>query len=58
MMEALVEPLSLCSTLGKDENGLLPLVSAKHILRKQPTKFSSSRFDRSDIGGDLITVRE
>jgi len=58
MMKAGIEPLSLCSTLGQDENCPFPLVTAKHILGKQLADFSSSRFDRSDIGGDPITLRE
>lgn len=32
LKEALVEPLSLCSTLRQDEGGPLPLVGAKNIL--------------------------
>src|SRR5688572_901430 len=58
MKEALVEALSLCSTLGQDENRPLPLVGAKHILGKQLAEFSSARFDRSDLGGDPLTLRE
>ncbi len=53
-----MKPLSLYSTLGQDVSGPLPLVSAKHILDKQLAEFSSSRFNRSDLGGDPITLRE
>ena len=44
LKEALVEPLSLCSTLRQDEGGPLPLVGAKNILGKQLAEFSCSRF--------------
>ena len=57
-MEPLIEPLSLCSTLGQDKSGPLPLVGAKHILGKQLTEFSSSHLDGSDLGGDPVTLRE
>ena len=56
--KAFAKPLSLCSTLGQDVSGPLPLVSAKHILDKQLAEFSSSRFNRSDLGGDPITLQQ
>ena len=58
MMERRVEPLALCSTFRKHAGGPLSLVSTERILGKQLAEYSSPRFDRSDLGGDPITLRK
>ena len=55
MMQTLVEPLSLCSTLGEDKSRPLPLVGAKGVGRKQLAQPGSSSSDGGDFGGDPIT---
>ena len=58
MKKAVIEPLVLFATPGQDEDGTFPVVTAKNFLGKQLADFSSSRFNRSDVGGDPITLRE
>jgi len=58
MMNAIIEPLALFATPCQDENGTFPFVTAKNFLGKQLTDFRGSRFDRSNVGGDPITLRE
>ena len=58
MKKAVIEPLALVATPGQDEDGTFPVVTAKNFLGKQLADFSSSRFDRANVGGDPITLRE
>ena len=55
MMQALVEPLSLCSALGEDKSRPLPFVGAKGVGGEQLAKLGSSSSDGGDFGGDPIT---
>jgi hypothetical protein len=55
--KAVVEPLPLFAALRQDEDGTLPVVTAKNLISEQLADFSSSRFDGSDAGRDPVTLR-
>jgi hypothetical protein len=57
MNNAIIEPLSLFSTLGKDEGRAVPVVTVKNLISEQLADFSRSRFDGADVGGDPIALR-
>jgi hypothetical protein len=58
MTKSIIEPLTLFATPDQDEHSAFPVITTKNFFGKQLTDFSSSGFDRADVGSDPITLRE
>ena len=57
-IKAVIESLSLCSTLRQDADGPFPVVAATQFLGHQLTDFGSAPPERSYVSGNPVTLRK